>query len=66
MDAEQPRRKRSWPEKFRDAFRGVGLGVRGQSSFRVHFLVAALVIVAAAVMQVPLWEWCVLLLCVKA
>ena len=56
------RRGRSWAGKFRDAFRGVGLGVRGQSSFRVHFFVAALVIVAAAVMRVSVIEWCILFL----
>ncbi len=64
MREKEPRRKRSWPEKFRDAFRGVGLGVRGQGSFRVHFLAAVAVIVAAAVMQVTPLQWCVLLLCV--
>jgi len=64
MQTEGARRKRSWPMKFRDAFRGVWLGVRGQSSFRVHFFFAALVIACAAAMQVALAEWCVLLSCV--
>ena len=35
---------RGWPEKFRDAFRGVKVGVRGQSSFFVHLFFAAAVI----------------------
>jgi diacylglycerol kinase len=64
MPGEEPRRKRSWPKKFRDAFRGLAVGVRGQSSFRVHFLAALAVIAAAAVMRVTLVEWCVLLLCI--
>jgi diacylglycerol kinase len=64
VQGEGPRRGRSWAEKFRDAFRGVGLGVRGQSSFRVHFFFAAAVIVAAAVMRVSLVEWCVLVLAI--
>jgi len=56
------RRHRSWPKKFRDAFRGVGVGVRGERSFRVHFLVAAVVVVAAVVMRVERIEWCLLVL----
>ena len=58
--------ERSWGEKFRDAFRGVKLGVRGQSSFFVHFFTTTAVIVAAAVMDVSLIEWCLLLICIAA
>ena len=53
-----------WRKKFRNAFRGAKRGVRGQSSFFVHFFVAAAVIAAAAVLDVPLVEWCLLLLCI--
>ncbi len=56
--------ERSWAEKFRDAFRGVKAGVRGQSSFFVHFFAAAAVIVAGIVLGVDLVEWCLLLLCI--
>ena len=42
---------RTWYEKFRDAFRGVRSGMRGQSSFRVHIFVAIVVIVAAALLR---------------
>lgn len=56
--------QRSWPEKFRDAFRGTWLGMRRQTSFRVHFSVAAAVIVCGLVFQVTLIEWCILLLCI--
>jgi diacylglycerol kinase len=56
--------ERSWAKKFRDAFRGVREGVRGQSSFFVHFFMATAVVVAGAVMRVEVTEWCILLLCV--
>ncbi len=55
---------RTWREKFRDAFRGIGCGMRGQSSFRVHMFVAIAVIAAAGVLRAALWEWCLLLLCI--
>jgi diacylglycerol kinase len=64
MVEREPRRRRSWARKFGDAFRGVWVGVRGQSSFRVHFAFAAAVIACAAGMRVTLVEWCVLLLCI--
>ena len=64
MVEPRPRRGRSWGRKFRDAFRGVAVGVRGQSSFRVHFLFAALVIAAAALLRASWIEWAVLLLCI--
>jgi diacylglycerol kinase len=57
-------RPRSWYEKFRDAFRGVRSGMRGQSSFQVHIAVAIAVIIAAWLLHVELWQWCVLLLCI--
>lgn len=59
-----PRPRLSWRQKFRVAFRGLKLGVRGHSSFAVHFFVTALVIVAAVVLRCGLLEWCVLLGCV--
>lgn len=61
-----PRRNLSrnhWSLKFRNAFRGIRVGVRGQSSFYIHFAITALVFVAAIVLRVSLVEWCVLLLC---
>ena len=56
--------ERSWADKFRDAFRGLKAGVRGQATFFVHFFAAAAVIAAAAVLRVDLYEWCLLLLCI--
>jgi diacylglycerol kinase len=59
-----PPPERFWSHRFRDAFRGMKAGVRGQSSFFVHFFVAAGVIAAAAVLQATFCEWCLLLLCI--
>jgi diacylglycerol kinase len=55
---------RTWPRKFRDAFRGMVLGVRGQRSFGVHFAVAVAVIGCGWGFRVGLLEWFVLLLCI--
>jgi len=40
------------------------LVIRGERSFHVHLVFAALVIVTAIVLQVSRTEWCVLLLCI--
>src|SRR5207248_3326652 len=58
------RPRRPWRDKFKVAFRGIKLGVRGHSSFSVHFFFTALVIAAAIVLQCELLEWCVLLGCI--
>jgi diacylglycerol kinase len=63
-EAERPRPRRSWAFKFRCAFRGLKLGIRGHSSFFVHFFFAALVVVAALVLHCQALEWCVLLGCI--
>jgi diacylglycerol kinase len=60
----EPKRRRPWQDKFRVAFRGLKLGIRGHSSFAVHFFFAALVVTAAIVLQCGPLEWCVLLGCV--
>ena len=59
-----PRRRRPWRAKFREAFRGLKLGVRGHSSFFVHFFIAALVVTAGLLLGCALLEWCVLLGCI--
>ena len=61
-----PRRKepRRWRDKFREALRGIKFGVRGQSSFFVHFFFAALVVAAALVLNCTLVETCILLGCI--
>jgi diacylglycerol kinase len=55
--------ERSWIRKFRDAFRGVREGVRGQNSFFVHFFMCAAVVIAGVALRVNLVEWCILILC---
>ena len=59
-----PRPRRSWVFKFRCAFRGMKLGIRGHSSFFVHFFFAALVAVTALVLHCGVLEWCILLGCI--
>lgn len=59
-----PRRRRLWRDKFREAFRGVKLGVRGHSSFTVHFFFAALALTAAFVLGCGWQDWCLILLCI--
>jgi diacylglycerol kinase len=63
---EEPyaRGRRSWPKKFRDAFRGMREGIRDQSSFFVHFFCAAVVLVSAALLHLNHWDWCILVLCI--
>lgn len=53
-----------WMNKFRFAGRGLLEGVRGQTSFTVHFAVALVVIIAAMLLRCEMWQWCVLLLCI--
>ena len=54
-------RRRSWPRKFADAFRGLFRAVRSQSSFFVHLWAAAAVVAAAVALRVSLVEWCLLI-----
>jgi diacylglycerol kinase len=64
-DAPPRRAKpRRWRDKFREAFRGVKLGVRGHSSFSVHFFFATLALAAALALQCDLVEWCVIVGCI--
>lgn len=63
---ERPGRKkpRRWRDKFREAFRGVKKGVRGQSSFFVHFFFAAGALAAAVALECERWEWCAVIGCI--
>src|ERR1700676_284649 len=56
--------RRTWRDKFGDAFRGFKLGIRGHSSFFVHFFFAALTLAAAIVLRCEPLEWCLLLGCI--
>jgi diacylglycerol kinase len=58
------RPRRPWRDKFRDAFRGLKLGIRGHSSFSIHFFFTALVLAAAIALGCELLEWCILLGCI--
>jgi diacylglycerol kinase len=61
-----PARKkpRLWRDKFKEAFRGVKRGVRGHSSFFVHFFFAILALALAIVLECALWEWCLVIGCI--
>ena len=63
---EPPERKkpRLWRDKFREAVRGVKKGVRGHSSFSVHFFCAAVAVAAAVALQCDHWEWCLVIGCI--
>lgn len=58
------RRPRPWRNKFADAFRGLKFGIRGHSSFAVHFFFTALVLMAAAILRCSAEEWCLLVLAI--
>ncbi len=62
--APEPRPRPPGRANFRDALRGLKLGVRGHSSFFVHFFFAALVLAAAVVLRCGVEQWCILLLCI--
>jgi diacylglycerol kinase len=61
-----PRPRRSWRDKFKAAFRGVKLGVRGHSSFFVHFFFAALVVAVGLIVPdgLTLEQWCLVVGCI--
>jgi diacylglycerol kinase len=55
---------RPWRHKFGDAFRGMKFGIRGHSSFSVHFFFAAVVVAAALALRCHLEQWALLLGCI--
>src|SRR5438552_1278795 len=59
-DEAYPKPPRRWRHKFGDAFRGLKLGIRGHSSFSVHFFFAVLVVAAAYLLECSLEQWCLL------
>lgn len=61
----EQRHPRSWKVKFAEAFRGILVGVKGQSSFRVHLLMACAVLVIGFLFRVSTTNWCILLLCIS-
>lgn len=63
MTANQ-RPSHGWGDKFAAAFRGVVVGIRGESSFYVHGFFTVVVPVLAGILGLSRWEWCLLLLCI--
>ncbi len=63
-DGFEPPRPRTWGRKFGDACRGLKRGIRGQSSFFVHFFFAALVVAAAIVLGCTAEQWGLLIVCI--
>jgi diacylglycerol kinase len=61
---ETRRPRRSWRRKFHAACKGLKLGIRGHSSFFVHFFFTALVVAAAIVLGCDVIDWCILLGCI--
>lgn len=58
-------RPSGWYAKFGNAFRGLVLGIRGESSFQVHFFFAVAVLLAGLSLRLDdLRQWCLLLLCI--
>lgn len=51
-------------QKFRNAFRGIYVGSRHESSFAVHIPIALAVVVIAWFTGCNIAEWCLLLLCI--
>jgi diacylglycerol kinase len=69
LDSDLPerlatRKRKSWKQKFGVAFRGWKLGIRGQSSFFVHFFFTVLALTAAIVLRCEVLEWCLLFGCI--
>ena len=56
--------ERGWAAKFRNAFRGLVLGIRGESSFYVHLPMAVAVIAVALMLGLDSLRICLLLLCI--
>ena len=55
---------RRWRDEFRQATRGIKLGMRGHSRFAVHFFVAAAALAACVALGCQVWEWGMVLLCI--
>ena len=53
-----------WRRKFACAFRGLAVGVRGQSSFSIHFPATLAVVAVGAWLGISLVEWLLVVLCI--
>lgn len=54
----------TWLGKFGCAFRGLYVGIRGQSSFAIHLPIMAGVLIASCVVGVSWAEWYLMILCI--
>ena len=57
-------RDRSWIRKFADSFRGIGIAIRDENSFRVHLPCAVGVVVLGLTLNLSATKWCLLTLCI--
>jgi len=58
------RTPRTWKRKFQDAFRGLRQSVQQQSSYKVHFLFAFLVVLTGFLLNLDTVRWSLLILCI--
>ena len=54
----------NWIQKFRNALRGIGIGMISQNSFRIHLPIALLVTGLAIFLNVPPVEMVILAICI--
>ncbi len=58
------RSPRTWKQKFSDAFQGLRQSVHQQSSYKVHFLFAGLVVFAGLFVRLDSVRWSLVILCI--
>ena len=58
------RTPRTWKRKFQDAFQGLRQSIQQQSSYRVHFTFAFLVVFAGLLLNLDSVRWSLLILCI--
>jgi len=58
------RTPRTWKRKFRDAFAGLRQSVQQQSSYKVHFLFAFLVIITGFLLSLDTIRWSIVIFCI--
>jgi len=58
------RTPRTWKRKFQDAFQGLRQSVQEQSSYKIHFLFAFLVILTGFLLNLNSTRWALLILCI--
>ena len=62
-DVPLPQKKRSaWRQRLVDAERGLTAGVRGDSTFFVHFFIGSVVVVTGVVLGLEILQWGLLIL----